>query len=109
MALSGMEIQQEFPLIPKLGLAQCITDSRYMRLIDTRATEILSHNPECRDCEHALQCLAGCRASALETTPNDILAPDRAICGIFKGGWVEKIDGLMKQIKPESTRLGMEG
>jgi len=107
MALSGMDIQQEFPLIPELGLAKCITDSRYMRLIDTRATEILEHNPECKSCEHAMQCLAGCRASALETAPDDILAPDRAICRIFKGGWVEKIDALMKQIKPDNARFGM--
>ncbi len=107
MALSGMDIQQEFPLIPELGLAKCITDSRYMRLIDTRATEILDHNPECRECVHAMQCLAGCRASALETTPDDILAPDRAICGIFKGGWLEKIDKLMQEIKPGITRFGL--
>jgi len=100
MALSGMDIQQEFPLIPEIGLAQCITDSRYMKLIDTRATEILQHNPECAKCEYAMQCLAGCRASALETTPDDILAPDRAICAIFKGGWTEKIAELMQSILP---------
>ena len=107
MALSGMDIQQEFPLIPEIGLARCITDSRYMRLIDTRATEVLNHNPECKSCEYALQCLAGCRASALETAPDDILAPDRAACGIFKGGWVQKIDALMQEIKPGSTRFGL--
>ncbi len=107
MALSGMDIQQEFTLIPRLGLAKCITDSRYMRLIDTRATEILDHNPECKVCEHAMVCLAGCRASALETTPEDILAPDRAICGIFKGGWIEKIDRVMQEIRPGATRFGM--
>jgi len=101
MALSGMDIQQEFPLIPERGLAKCLTDSRYMCLIDTRATEILDHNPECKNCEYAMQCLAGCRASALETTPNDILAPDRAACAIFKGGWVNKIQETMKRIHPD--------
>ena len=105
MALSGMDIQQEFPLIPEQGLAKCITDSRYMRLIDTRATEILDHNPECKSCEHAMQCLAGCRASALETTPDDILAPDKAICGIFKGGWVDKIRDTMQRIRPDCHRV----
>lgn len=100
MSLSGMEIQQEFPLITEIGLAQCITDSRYMRLIDTRAAEVLAHNPACARCPHALECLAGCRASALETNPADILAPDPAACGIFKAGWVEKIDTLMKGLLP---------
>ena len=100
MALSGMDIQKEFPLIPEIGLAQCITDSRYMSLIDTRATEVLKHNPECANCEHAMQCLAGCRASALETTPDDILGIDRAACAIFKGGWKEKIHAAVQQVNP---------
>ena len=102
MALSGMDIQEEFPLITEKGLSSCITDSRYMKLIDTRATEILEHNPECRSCGHALECLAGCRASALETAPDDIMAPDKAACEIFKGGWIEKIKALMQEIRPEA-------
>ena len=100
MALSGMDIQEEFPLIPEIGLAGCLTDSRYMRLIDTRATEVLKHNPECGTCEYALQCLAGCRASALEFDPTDILAPDKAACEIFKGGWVEKIRNTLQEAQP---------
>ena len=74
----------------------------YMRLIDTRATEVLKHNPECTNCEHAMQCLAGCRASALETTPDDILGIDRAACAIFKGGWVEKIQQVMAEVDPDA-------
>ena len=104
MALSGMDIQQEFPLIPEIGLAACLTDSRYMRLIDTRAAEVLSHNPECLKCAHALQCLGGCRASALESHPADILSPDPAVCAIFEGGWVDKIDAVMHKIAPAARR-----
>ena len=98
MALSGMEIQHEFPLLLEKGLASCLTDSRYMRLIDTRATEVLAHNRECSSCPHAMQCIAGCRASALETNPQDILAPDLATCIIFKGGWVERIRETMQKV-----------
>lgn len=104
MALSGMDIQQEFPLITEIGLSQCITDSRYMRLLDTRAAEVLEHNPECKECKYALQCLGGCRASALEITPDDIMAPDKAVCEIFKGGWIEKITARMSQIRPEAQK-----
>ncbi len=107
MALSGMDIQKEFPLITEIGLEKCITDSRYMRLIDTRATEVLKHNPECAKCEYAMQCLSGCRAGALETTPDDILAPDRSTCAVFKGGWVEKITGLMSKIRPDDICRGL--
>ena len=103
MALSGMDIQHEFPLITEIGLSRCITDSRYMRLLDTRASEVLAHNAECSACPHAQRCLGGCRASALETSPDDILAPDRAVCAIFRGGWVEKIAARMKEIRPEAS------
>lgn len=95
MSLSGMDIQNEFPLITDIGLAKCITDSRYMRLIDTRATEILEHNPDCKECKYALQCLGGCRASALEFHPTDILSYDPAACAIFKDGWIDKIHAVM--------------
>ncbi|MBR2718396.1 MAG: radical SAM protein [Clostridia bacterium] len=98
MSLSGLEIQEEFPLIPEIGLSQCITESRYMQLIDTRAREVLEHNRECQECPHALNCLGGCRASALETTPGDVMGIDRAACLLFKGGWVEKINAVMKDI-----------
>ena len=74
-----------------------------MRLLDTRASEVLEHNAECRVCPHALQCLGGCRASALETSPTDILAPDRAVCAIFKGGWIDRLTRLMKEIRPDAT------
>lgn len=77
------------------------TPSVWMRLIDTRATEVLNHNSECKTCEHALQCLAGCRASALEFHPTEILAPDPAVCTIPKGDWVDKISAVMQKINPE--------
>ena len=48
-----------------------------------------------------MQCLAGCRASALETNPEDILSIDKAACAIFKGGWIEKIRKTMEAIDPK--------
>ncbi len=106
MALSGMPIQENYPLIPELGLRACITDSSYMRLIETRALEVLAHDSECRVCPHAARCLGGCRASALETAPEDILGRDMYACAIFRDGWDEKIRAVMeevKQSKPKSS------
>ncbi len=92
MALAGMDIQNEFPLIGELGLQKCLTDSRYLKLIDTRAREYFDHNPDCLSCEYAMECVGGCRASALEGTPDDILGPDMAACELFRGGWMPKIE-----------------
>ena len=106
MALSGMDIQKEFPLIPELGLAKCITESRYMRMIDTRASEYLAHNPECAACEYAKTCLGGCRAAALELTPEDILAPDMYACELFKGGWAPRIKETAEAAKQKYRCAG---
>lgn len=107
MALSGMDIQREFPLIPQLGLAKCITDSRYMRLIDTRASEYLEKNPECAACGHARKCLGGCRASALENAPGNIMGPDPYVCELFRGGWDVKIMEAVRKAKPEAKCAGV--
>lgn len=97
MALSGMDIQKEFPLIVELGVQKCLTDSRYLKLIDTRASEYFAHNPDCADCEYAKECVGGCRAGALEGQPDDILGPDLYTCEIFRGGWVPKIKEVMEE------------
>lgn len=98
MAFSGMPLQEQYPLITEKGLAECITDSSYMHLIETRASVLLAHNRECQNCKYAPRCLAGCRASALETNPQDILSRDMAACHLFKDGWADKIRAVMGRI-----------
>ncbi|MBD5549096.1 MAG: radical SAM protein [Lachnospiraceae bacterium] len=104
MALSGISILEQYPLITEEGLKKCISDSSYMHLIETRASELLAHNPECQECEYAMRCLAGCRASALETSPQDILGRDMTTCLLFKGGWTDKIRTVMKEIESKARK-----
>ena len=104
MSLSGMEIQEQFPLIPELGLAKCITDSFYMDFINTRADKVLAHNQECAGCVYRLWCQGGCRASGLDDSgQTDLLYRDPAACALFAGGWAAKLVKLMKQIRPEAS------
>ncbi len=109
MAFSSTDLQNQFPSIEEIGLAECLNDSTYMNLLTTRASEIIAHNPECQQCPHAKICLGGCRAAALETTPNDLMGRDLCACELFKGGWIEKIHSLMKQIKPECATNPVPG
>lgn len=99
MSLSGQDIQEQYPLIPELSLRKCITESTYMSLIETKAARLIEHNQECRDCAYVNRCLAGCRASALETNPEDILSRDMAACTLFRDGWAEKIKSLMDSLE----------
>lgn len=97
MSLSGLDIQKDYPLITEQGLSACITDSTYMRLIDTRVSEYMELHPECAACEYSLECCGGCRAAALDTTPGDIMGRDEYVCKLFKGGWADKIGEAAEQ------------
>ena len=108
MALSGMDIQQEFPLIPEKGLAECITDSRYMRLIDTRASEYFALHDDCRNCKYSLCCYGGCRADALTVDGTDIMGKAPGACELYRGGWVDKIIAAVKKARPNATSPVMD-
>lgn len=104
MSLSGMEIQEKFPLIPEAGLARCITDSFYMDFINTRADKVLEHNLECAECPWRSWCLGGCRANGLDGSgQTDLMYKDPACCMMFKYGWIGRLTELMKRIKPEAS------
>ena len=101
MSLSSYDIQEEYPLITDEGLRQGLTDSTYMKLIDTRVEEFLKHTEECGACEYAKICAGGCRASALRYDKTDIMAPDRASCLIFREGYGRRLEEVMKNLRIE--------
>ena len=103
MALSGMNIQENYPLITDKGLAQCITDSSYMKLIDTRASEYFALHEDCRNCKYSLRCYGGCRADALgDNGSGDIMGKALGACELYRGGWVEKIIETVKKCRPNA-------
>ena len=94
------EFMADYPRIQDLGLRKCLTDSKYMELINTRAGEVLAHNEKCVSCRYRKLCLGGCRAAALLNHPSDILAPDEYTCRIFRDGWLQKIESRIAQLRP---------
>lgn len=90
-SLSGMDIQSQYPIIHEIGLENCLNQSIYMELIQTKAIKVIEHNEKCQTCEYKNSCMGGCRASALETTPGDFLAMDMASCEYYRGGWAAKV------------------
>ena len=104
LSLSGMDIQERFPLITEKGLAKCITDSFYMDFINTRASRVLEHNPECADCPWRSRCLGGCRACGLDGSgQTDLLYKDPACCAMFRNGWIGTLTELMHGIRPDAS------
>ena len=106
MSLSGADIQHEFPLVQEIGLEKCLTDSRYMEFIDTRADKVLAHNPECAACRWKAWCLGGCRACGLESSgQTDLLYRDLSACELFRGGWIRRLVEKMREIRPEAKSV----
>ena len=97
------ELEKEFPLIREIGVAACLSDSFYMKLITTKAKEVLSHNGKCRDCGWRRLCLGGCRAAALECHPGDIMGVDESSCEIFRKGWLQRIERRVRELRPSAV------
>jgi len=111
MSLSGMEIQDKFPVITEIGLKKCLTDSFFMNMITLTLEDYLKANPECAACENRYTCGGGCRASAL-SSGNDFLQKDPVFCLIYKGGYkkrlLEILEGLGIQ-EQQSIRKDVPG
>ena len=86
--------------IHELGLKHCLTESKYMELINTRSGTVLEHNEKCRSCEYRKLCLGGCRAAGLMCHPGDILAPDEYTCELFRNGWLQKLEEKIATLRP---------
>ncbi len=91
--LTGMPIQEEMPNIMEIGLLKALSDSTYLRRIDTRLVDLLNANEKCSACEHKLYCGGGCRAGALISC-NEYLGCDEYTCYFFKNKYEDKIKQL---------------
>ena len=109
MALTGMDIQNDYPLINELGLKKCLNDSSYLSLITRTAKEVFDKNDKCKNCRYQSNCLSGCRASALEFHPGNIDSIDEAVCKMYNEHWFETIDNVVKSCNPNCICKEYEG
>ena len=105
MGLSSLdeEFQSRFPLVQEEGIVKCLSDSRYMELLNIRAGEILARNERCHDCRYRELCLGGCRARALGYHENDLLSIDEITCRTFREGWAYKVFEKVERLRPSAS------
>lgn len=96
-SLSGMNVQERFPVIQDIGLVQCLNDSFFMNFVQKKAVEIIEHNEQCRGCEYQNVCLGGCRAEALALNENGFLDKDPNACEFYLGGWYDKLKETIRK------------
>ena len=100
MNMVGSPIEHLFPNLLETRLERILNGkSLYMEIINYRISDYMEHQPDCQKCRYRQLCCGGCRAIALETTPTDYLGKDMSVCEYYLGGWMEKKDALMKELR----------
>ena len=105
------EVRDILPRLEKFGAIRpcergdCIAPEQEYKLYPARyiRTAHWSITGHCNyRCKHCYMSAPDAKYGALETTPDDILAPDRAACEIFKGNWTSRVMETMKKVRPEA-------
>lgn len=73
------------------GLGALLREGPYCEMVHATVGERLAHQGECGACPWLQYCAGGCPALAMLYSGGDHLAPDRAACMFFKGGWPQRI------------------
>ena len=95
MPFAGLSVQDEYPSLLDMTIAEAMHESVYLDRINAPLSELLGHRPECAACEHRLYCKGGCRAAALtENGGSDYFGMDSWACHFFKGGYEQKINEI---------------
>lgn len=102
------EFQRDYPLVQEIGLGTCLSDSKFMELVDTRAGDVLANNERCTNCPWRTVCLGGCRAGALMDHPNDALSLDESVCTLYRDGWLARIQERVSQLRPTAVCVERE-
>lgn len=104
MPLVGTELANNYPSILENKLCEILSDSYYMKTIDTRLKEYFDRNPECDACEYKGACDGGCRAMAAIYN-SDYMAKDLQTCFFFKNNYKEKIERVVSCVLKNSRRV----
>jgi radical SAM protein with 4Fe4S-binding SPASM domain len=100
--LSGLPIQDEFPALSDMTIAEAMRDSLYLDRISAPISELFNRQAKCAACEHRLHCNGGCRAAALMES-EDYFGVDTWTCLFFKGGYEENINNIAKASENNDT------
>lgn len=97
MPLVSTKLKDNYPSILDNKLCEILSDSYYMKMIDTRLKEYFDCNPECNACEYKGACNGGCRADAAIHN-SGYMAKDLKTCFFFKNNYKEKIKMVVDSV-----------
>lgn len=91
MPMTACDDQSEFPLIQDIGLKNGLTNSNYLKYVDSKVKDLLAVNEQCNDCEFKYKCGGGCRATAMISGKGGFMDSDPSQCLLWKNGYPDKI------------------
>lgn len=107
ISMTSCKEQEQFPKIADIGLQKGLSDSSYMKFIDSRVSDIMAVNQKCRECPYVLRCGGGCRASGLMAT-GDFMGVDEELCVMWREGYVDRIrqvaEDAIRRFPPKETK-----
>jgi radical SAM protein with 4Fe4S-binding SPASM domain len=83
MGFSDSVLGDCFPSVLDEHLGDITLGGYYYDVVETKLSDVLARNPECRDCEHWPECTAGCMVECM-SDDGDYLIPDTRICHFHK-------------------------
>ncbi|MCR4870145.1 MAG: radical SAM protein [Atopobiaceae bacterium] len=93
-------VQERFPLVQEMTLAEALTDSSYRDFGRMNLGTYLADNPECVSCEYRNRCAGGCRAKAVLADPGySLTARDHEACRFFLGGYYDRAKRLIAELQ----------
>ena len=83
MGFSDTVLKDRFPSVLKEHLGQLSLNGYYNDLVNTKLSDLLNKNEECRTCPHLNSCLGGCMLEGMDDE-GDFLHPDPHSCFFHK-------------------------
>ncbi len=83
MGFADTALKDIFPNALKTPMGELTQRGTYRDLIDTKVSDFLARNPECRECEYLCKCRGGCMVADI-TDEGDFLVPDKNVCYFHK-------------------------
>ncbi len=83
MGFSDTVLKDRFPSVLKEHLGQLSLNGYYNDLVNTKLSDLLNKNEECRTCLHLNSCLGGCMLEGMDDE-GDFLHPDPHSCFFHK-------------------------
>ena len=101
MPMTGCEdLQDTFSKVTDTGLRYGLTESTFMRFVDSRVRDLAERNRKCASCRYLFSCGGGCRAEAYAAPGAEIMAQEAFFgsdlnqCILFQEGYVERIHSI---------------